>query len=287
VKTWLKMDVTQANGGSYRHGILKERAGRSAYGRALFKAYVVSAHGDARKRLRAVVEDSLDPLGAPSGFDPAEGYPSHLDRITLTGYLGEVMTAMVAENFKPGGHDGWFVPAHLFRFHDLAFQELARFRQAQDRPRRVVGRTGDDCLAFILGKDGYITKYLVCEAKCSLTHDSALVNDAHGKFDDRVIVPVGLSQVIEVLKADTSPRSESLQAAVRHLLMSRCAGAERLNLVGYVCGQSPVRRASWMSRNRPHRLYTSRMRLEAVEVHLPDVMALIRESYEDSAVWSG
>ena len=292
MRNWLQSDREQSNGGAYHHTILAEQPGDEDRGRALFKAYIVEAHQDAKRRLRAVLEHSLDPLGAPAEFDPADGYPWQLERITLTGYMGEVMTAMVAENFAPGGCDGWCVPVHLFRFHDIAFQELARIRQVGGRRRRIPGRTGDDCLAFILDNQGHITRYLVAEAKCSLDHSADLVNAAHRTFDDRVVIPVSLSQAIEALKAVPSPESERWQRALLELATTKCAKASRLNLIGYVCGRLPSRQKSWMPRTwkpgaRPHNMYRSRIDLEAVEVHLPSVEVLIRECYEDRTVWSG
>lgn len=52
-------------------------------------------------------------------------------------------------------------------------------------------------------------------------------------------------------------------------------------MISYICGVSPIRNGltAWLPTDNPHEAYTAQRKLEAVEIHLPDVVNLIREVY--------
>ena len=277
---WLQGDASVSEDGRYRHRRLDESAQVRAEILQDLQSYVEKAHEDARRHFRKLADISLDPLQAPSPIDPLAGYPALLHIDTLKSYLGEVLAGLICEYFRPFDEDGWKVPAFLFRFHDVAFHELERVRQTGQNARHRPGRFGSDCLAFLRSGEGNILRTLFCEAKCTSGHDSGMVAGAHRQVSDALLTPVDLPRLIEVLKDQgSSEGGEWAEALQRLWLGPRDASYERCDLVGYVCGQSPVRRASWIPSGAPHRMYSGRRRLEAVEIHLDDIGGLITQVY--------
>jgi hypothetical protein len=82
------------------------------------------------------------------------------------------MAGIVAENFASTPPGQWRVPVFLFRHHQLAFDQLERWREVSTIPQLVPGQTGDDCLAFSIGANGRVTDALVGEGKCTRDDDS-------------------------------------------------------------------------------------------------------------------
>jgi hypothetical protein len=248
------------------------------------KEYVYNAHEDARRRLRKLAETSLDPLEEVSGFDPAQGYPEMLHQITLQGYLGEIFAAIIAQFFTPFGITNWKVPAFLFRFHNLAFEQLEAIRQTGEEAGRIPGRTGDDCLAFQIDGKGFIFRVLYCESKCTTENSAKLIAEAHKKVGQSQIK--NIHQLIEILKDYDDPDSRMWLDALRRLWMNGLSGCERYNLVNYICAHSPSKgdRKHWIPADRPHADYISDKPLEAVELHLHDVEGLVREIYGKKVV---
>src|SRR5215831_11525555 len=142
---WLEEQVNQTADGRYWHRMLRERAEARVAALAVLKPIVDAAHDDARRYLRAAFGDTLDPIDEPVSQDAAAAYPGLLPFQTLYGYFGEIVAGVVAEHFAPFGLGPWVVPAYLFRFHVVAFQELERIRQGGDPTSALPGRTGDDC----------------------------------------------------------------------------------------------------------------------------------------------
>lgn len=201
---------------------------------------------------------------------------------------------MVAEHLHPGGVSGWEVPAFRFRYHDAAFNELGRARQRGGALRPAPGLLGDDCLAFRRNDRGDIVEVLVGEAKCTTDHRADLIVEAHEAFDDSIPMPVSIWQLIEVLKSNPTPTRlrwiEALQEFEDRGLAGMLPEDSRLNLVNYVCGRSPARQrkgagTGWLHATKPHKGYVSKDRLEAVEIHLSDVTALIDTVYRSPAGW--
>ena len=281
---WLKSTITETRDRRYRHQLLREqRAHRSEAVREL-KAFVHEAHEDVRRHLRTVPGISLSPPGIPEGNtnDPALGYPEKLHINVLKEYFGEILAGLVAENFAPLGEDDWSVPAYLFRFHDAALQNLFGIRQGAREPTPLPGRLGSDCLAFQRDDDGTIKRCLVCEAKCTASHNSGMIKDAHVKLNDRAVLPVDLHQLIVVLKDyDDATSSGWVDSLTRLLLQGPDSSYERCDLASYVCGRSPTHlsRTTWISPDTPHPDYRSNRRLEAVEIHLNNVDSLVAEVY--------
>ena len=142
--SWLTVKVNTDSARRYEHALGRENVTGCAKSMARLKALVSDAHEDARKRLRALVGPTHDPLGAGLTKDPADGYPERLHIQTLKGYFGEILAGIVAENFNPFGMKDWEVPAYLFRFHHVAFEQLEMMGQTGAPAGLVPGRTGDD-----------------------------------------------------------------------------------------------------------------------------------------------
>ena len=112
---WLTATTTV--NGAYRQTLLSEEPANRAAGLAALRALTEEAHRDARERLEMLIGILLDPLqSAPPDWRP---YPDGLHTSALQGYMGEVLAAVVAENYQPH-EQPWTVPAFLFRGHQAA-----------------------------------------------------------------------------------------------------------------------------------------------------------------------
>jgi len=281
IKSWLTVTVQTDPGGRYQHALGQENGANLSTVLPRLQVLVSNAHEDARNRLRRLANGSLDPLSAPSAKDPADGYPKRLHIQTLKGYFGEILAGAVAENLGPFGKV-WEVPAYLFRFHHVEFQQLAMMNQTGADANRRPGRTGDDCLAFLRDNNGDIVAVLFCEAKCTSGHDAGLIGDAHEKSSSANLLPVDLLQVIEVLEDSTDPAAAGWVDALRSLYFRGPTPAppyERFDQVTYVCGQKPVREKTWIPSGSPHPKYTGGRRLHVAEIHLSDVEELVKKVY--------
>jgi len=284
ITSWLTVEVQTASAGRYEHALAEENgAGRPAIMPRL-RVLISDAHEDARLRLRRLASGSLDPLAEPDERDPADGYPQRLHIQTLKGYFGEILAGAVAENLHPFGIKDWEVPAYLFRFHLVEFQQLDMMDQTGADAELRPGRTGDDCLAFSRDADGDIVAVLFCEAKCTANHDAGLIADAHEKSSLPNLLPVDLLQVIDVLEDSAEPAAARWVDALRRLYFkgpNPGSDYERLDQVTYICGRSPVKpgRNNWISPDKPHVKYTATRRLHVAEIHLSDVEALVKDAY--------
>lgn len=284
LSSWLSFDVTIDSAGRYEHALGTEINGSRIRTLPHLKHLIAKAHDDARDRLRKLVGTTLDPLGEIASWDPAEGYPEKLHITTLKGYFGEVMAGLIAETFGAFGYNDWVVPAYLFRYHLVEFQQLALIRQTGGPTNVRPGRTGDDCLAFRRNARGDIVATLMCEAKCTKDHDSHLIADAHEKSSLSNLLPVDIMQLIEILLDSPDKNAKPWVIALRKLCMGGPvpgAGYERIDQVTYVCGQKPKRgeQTSWISTGTPHAKYTGGRRLHVAEIHLSNVDKLIELIY--------
>lgn len=224
---------------------------------------------------------SLDPLTVNSNCDITNGYPRLLPPETKMGYFGEVFAGIIAENFKPLGLDNWRVPAYLFRFHTVAFQYLESRHQGIKKSSKIIGRHGDDCLAFREDTQGNITQALVCEAKCLSQHVASSVKEAHEKISSAETLPIDLRNVMEVLCDRNDTESKKWHERLRKLyLQNTFQNYERCDMVCYICGDSPKTRDSWMQKDKPHTEYRANRRLEAVEIHLNGVGSFVMDLYD-------
>lgn len=265
LQSWLTSADTV--NGTYRHALVTEDAAHRAEGLSSLAALTVEAHRDAHERLERLIGISLDPLAGvePVGWRP---YPDGLHTSVLQGYFGEMLAGVIAENYQPHGRM-WAVPAFLFRGHQAAYQELERRRQLGGPARPVPGRTGDDALAFEVDDDGAIVGWLWGEAKCTHDHDSGMIAAGHQQLSVAIRVPVDLIQLIDVLGDSRDAASERWIASLRELLFSTDP-PPRYDMLVYVCGRDPIRKATWIPQDTPHSQYTRAGPLEAVEVHLAD-----------------
>jgi hypothetical protein len=278
---WLHNTVNESNDKKYSHRLLKENNIKRIDAIEDLRGIFDEAHNDARLRLRKVLDISLHPLDEEEGFDPAEGYPELFDMTTLKGYFGEVFAGLIAENFFPFEEKGWKVPAYSFRYHEIAFDQLEMHRLTGEKLKTIPGRTGDDCLAFVLDSNNKIVKVLFCEAKCTASHNEGMISDAHNKISSKNLIPVEIRRIIDILRDYGDSESLKWIQSLRELYINgqQC---ERYDLVSYVCGKSPVKpktRISWIPLDMPHKKYIGERNLEAVEIHLTDVEDLIKEIY--------
>jgi hypothetical protein len=246
-------------------------------------AYIDHAHAGARQALRAPLEDSLHPLQHNTEVDPAFGYPHKLGDKALKGFFGEIIAGIVAENYAGDEEYEWEVPAYLFRTHVVAFQQLEMMKQTDDWERQIVGRTGDDGLAFARDKNGRIVAWLACEAKCTGKHSSKLISDNHVKLSQAVNRPVDLLRLIDALRDyRDDDYSQNWIAALRRYWWdnSRNPSVSRCDFSMYVCGACPKRNRTWIPTNAPPRDYTGRRNLTCAELHMTGVDEIIRSLYE-------
>ncbi|WP_458411890.1 hypothetical protein ACNQFZ_13650 [Schinkia sp. CFF1] len=280
--SWLKNDELMNVDKQYNHNLIREDSIARVDVLEELKPVIRTVHDDARYKIRKFLRDNLDPLEEwDDDLDPAEGYPEVFDLTTLKGYFGEFFSGLIAENFPLFGESRWQVPVFPFRWHNTAFDQLEMLHQTGQMKKAIVGRTGDDCVAFVL-EDDSIIKILFLEAKCTATHDSAMIADAHTKISNANLIPVELMRIVEILQDyKTNQTARKWIEALRQLYRTK-SGFERYDCVSYVCGQTPKRpktKLSWISRKEPHPNYTAGRKLAAVEVHLTDVDNLIKDVY--------
>jgi hypothetical protein len=279
IHSWLSNSTTESKDKLYRHRLLKENREQRDEVIGELKQYFHIAHEDARQRLEKLTSDSLDPLDDSASLKEY-GYPEKLPlNNTLKGYFGEVMAALFIENFVPFEKNNWEIPAFLFRFDLQAFQYLEELQQGGNE-RQVVNRPGNDCLAFQRNDKNEVTHILCCEAKCTNSHSSTLIMEAHQQLSKKI---VDILQIIEVLreKQYDSNSQQWISSLQKYRLLLPTENYERYDLVSYVCGRSSKRKSknTWINANQPHKKYTGKRPLEAVEIHLHDVDELIKEVY--------
>ena len=281
--SWLEADET-ANGKTpqYIHLLFKEKNGVSGGCLDEMFEYINHAHEGARQSLRAPLGDSLHPLHYGTTNDPAFGYPYKFKDTVLQGYFGEILAGIIAEYYVGDDDMKWEVPVYLFRTHVVAFQQLEYMKQTDDWGRQIIGRTGDDGLAFIRDENNHIVAWLACEAKCTRSHSSTLIADNHKKLSQDIKRPIDLVRMISALKDyKDDAYAQNWIKALTNLYWAHVSGklAERYDLSVYICGQLPRRTEAWIDTEAPHPEYVGSRELTAVEVHLPKVNDLIASIY--------
>lgn len=210
------------------------------------------AHEGARSALRAPLGESLNPIKHGTKKDPAYGYPHKFNIVALQGFFGEILTGIIAEQYEMFGSDSWEVPVHLFRAHLTAFQQLEEIKQSDDWEKMILGRTGDDGLAFARNQNGKIICWMACEAKYTSSHNSGLISDNHEKLSKSVAVrPIDLLRAIEALQDYADDKySQDWIKALRVLYFEE-GKIRRRDLSVYVYAQPPVNKNSWISPDQP------------------------------------
>ena len=247
----------------------------------LFK-YINHAHEGARQALRKPLGDTLHPLHHGKDKDPAFGYPQKFGDTALQGFFGEIVAGVIAENYVGEDDINWEVPVYLFRTHVVAFQQLEYMKQTDNWERQIVGRTGDDGLAFIRDDDNKIVAWLACEAKCTRNHSAGLIADNHEKLSQSIKRPIDLLRLIDALEDYKNDKyARNWIKAIRDYYWADINknSVERCDLSVYICGQLPERNDSWIVTDNPHSQYTGDRELTSAEVHLPKVSELIKSLY--------
>ncbi|QQZ61243.1 hypothetical protein JI735_33580 [Paenibacillus sonchi] len=279
---WLENDVSSSENGRYKHNLLRENPDVRPTVLEDLKTLVQKSHDDARYRLRSFLEDNLDPLDEwKDEIDPAEGYPHFFDLTTLKGYFGEFFSGLIAENLTLFDEAHWKVPVFSFRWHDTAFDQLEMMRQTGNMKGAIFGRTGDDCVAFVMEK-GIIKKILFLEAKCSAAYDMGMINDAHVKISTKNLAPLEIRRLIEILQDYESNPDAGVWIQALRGLYREYKNVDRYDCVSYICGQFPKRpteRVCWMPRLEPHPSYKGERMLEVAEIHINDVNKLVSFVY--------
>ena len=281
----LSNSLTESPDKKYRHHVLKEDLNYRNDIIPQLQSVITEAHKDANNHLKDLKVDSLDPLNEfnfTENTSSSDKYPHDLNLTTLKGYFGEIFAGIIAENFDSHGERNWEVPAFPFRFHNVAFEQLEMIVQTEEEAGIIPGRTGDDCLAFLRNDQGEITKSLICEAKCTSTHQTKMIREAHKKQNTSNPKPVIIGQLIDILKSSTNSDSKQWINSLTELLLNNnpLNGYERCDLVSYICGLPPVKASTVIiPKDKPHSEYKENRRLEAVEIHLHDVDGLIADVY--------
>lgn len=287
LKNWLDSTSQNTQDRKYYYRKLEENISFRLSVLNELKILVHQVHENTRQELRKLtgISNSLDPLGEieTPGINTSfiDDFPCQLELKTLKGYFGEIMAAIIAENYN-SLDENWEVPVFPFRLHQTAYHALEKIQQG-DPPPTIIGRHGNDMLAFKRNSDGRISHILFCEAKCTETNNSGLISDAHKQSSNNNIIPVDCLLLIRILQDNNLDNSEAnvwIQA-LQSLYWSRNNPIhERCDLVSYVCGLPPVRPETVViPKDVAHSDYTGKRRLEAVEVHLYDVNGLIEKVY--------
>ena len=280
IQSWLTQ--TASHNGSYRHLRLVENTERREEAIQVLRGMFREVHEDAKRHLIGLTQNNLDPLGETASEGIVETYPRILHLNTRKAYFGEIMAGIVAENFASTPPGQWRVPVFLFRHHQLAFDQLERWREVGTSPNQIPGQTGDDCLAFSIGADGRVAATFVGEGKCTSGHVSTMIGDAHDKVSSSESRPVSLSRVIGILKDQgTDAEAAKWVEALQELYHRRdlTGNYKRADLVSYTCGRSPQRATDWIPVHEPHGSYSADRELESVEVHLTNVDDLVEQVY--------
>lgn len=269
---------------SFRHQLIvrKTSALSQAAKDELFE-YIDHAHEGARQSLRAPLGTSLHPLHYGKKVDPAFGYPERCHSSALRGFFGEILAGIVAEYYLTDEKTCWEVPVYLFKHHIVAFQQLELMKQIDEWGTQIVGRTGDDGLAFSWNdNDDQITGWLACEAKCTGSHSSTLISDNYKKLSSGAKRPVDLLRIIPALEDYAQDGYQRVWIdAIRQFYFEtqRVRHVNRSDLSVYVCAKKPTRKSTWTDRDLPHPDYTGRRNLFCIEIHIPDLEEIINEMY--------
>lgn len=284
LENWL--DVEKGSGAatpSYRHMLIRQNPDFDQKIWDELFAYIDHAHEGARNSLRSPLGDSLHPLQHGTQDDPASNYPHKLNDTALKGFFGEIIAGIIAKYYIADNVLKWEVPAYLFRTHIVAFQQLEVMKQSDRWDRTIVGRTGDDGLAFARDENGEIVAWLACEAKCTKGHSSALINDNHVKLSQAVTRPVDLLRLIDALQdyRDDEYSQDWVKELRRYFWQdSQNTIVTRCDFSMYVCGRLPKIKQTWISTEIPNSEYSGRRNLTCAEFHLADVENIIHSLYE-------
>ena len=241
------------------------------------RQYVEEAHRDAREKFEAAFRPTLDlDKSTPT---PAGNYPWDLPLRAKQGYFGECLAAILIEHSPPFGVGGFRIPAFLFRFHNAAFDWILR-NNLGEAPSELVGRFGNDLVAFRVDGTPKVVEALVVEAKCLTEHRMDTLDEAHRQISDSSRVPLSTYQIVQILQERLDPIAREMTPILQTFMNDQGAGSFRTDLIAYTCGQLPRRKSSWASTTIPNQNYTASRRLEVIETHLENIADVVKGVYE-------
>ena len=246
VKDWLESSLTE--NGDYRHRHVFE-SGEDQRERALeiIKKYIAWAHSDAKEKLE---EDynlgvNLDPESYEESSNVVEAYPQGLNERDLKGYFGEAVAGLLAEIFEVH-RKSWVIPMFLFRLHNKVFERLEEW-DLSDEPDEDLsptpGRSGDDCLAFVL-EDESVVNCMSIEAKYTPDHNSSQIDSAFDKVNEE---PKSLLQIAGILD---EIGEEELADQIR-LFRYSDDDPGKYKMISYLHGKEPTQNDTWIDTDSP------------------------------------
>lgn len=274
---WLQETIVGATGGPYRHTLHSSKAPAGADVITELRKYVDSAHDDARRHFAAAFSPSLDPGGGLG--TPAELYPWSLPTTAKQGYFGECLAALMIQRNGAFGESEFRIPALLFRFHSAAFDWIMKDQQGAARGE-MVGRFGNDIVAFKIDQTPKVVESLVVEAKCLTEHRADTLREAHEQVSDSMRIPFSTYQVVQILRDRPGVQDKELIPILQTFMNSGGAGASRSDLIAYTCTSAPVNRDTWAPLSSPSPSYTGGRRLQVVENHIQDLRDLVDRVYQ-------
>ena len=292
LNSWLKAKTQVKNQTplDYRFALLKEDVSNRDKVIPKIKELSQQAFYDWKQKIIEVRHIDLDPLDSDDVKNKKQEFANKLDQLlsifddrTLQGYFGEILGGAIILGFSPFDNDEWDIPVFLYRHHIHGYDAFEKWRQGGQLPKAVIGRAGEDNIAFWKDKNGKIIGELRCESKCT-TGGSDLVDDAHEKFKDSTYVSPEIFRILEILKDYSSdPIAVEWTKALRDYQWN---AGEPKHIICYVCGESPKRpkdRVSWIKSDAPHKTYNSSRPLQVFEIHISNIPDLIDFIFDQKA----
>jgi hypothetical protein len=131
-----------------------------------------------------------------------------------------------------------------------------------------------------MDQEGNIIHGLFCEAKCLQKSNPKSIKEAHKKLSDPNLIPLDRQQLIEVLLDSRRPDKDKWILALRQLGQVPVISYRRMNLIGYVStAPKTKRRKTWIMPDKPHPEYKDSHDLQVIEVHIPNILGLVKQVY--------
>ena len=264
------------------------------------RRYFESAHADARRYYHEICNIDLHPVAGAKTH--VAQYPNSLPDKARKGMFGEALCGMIVQTYLLLKDERDFdVPVFLFRHHsgiEEALTLLKRGVSIQDVP----GRHGDDFLGVEVDEDGWITGFVVGEAKFR-TLITASVYD--GLMNDHTVppgktrgkrkkttrgilhkmarepdLPVSMNALKRILQDIDEERFEKLILSIEEL-DNGVRDADRVDLVVLICANTAKKEKPPYSPTRAHPADHHPARpLVIVELVIPEGEQLVSSLYD-------
>jgi hypothetical protein len=299
LKKWLKCYPSEK--GNYGHLLFEEKQAMDTGIQEALVPYFESAHLDARECFHKLARISLHPDEDGNGCNAQ--YPTALPLTARKGLFGEVLSGLFTEAHEFVGKHEWLIPVFLFRFHEDAGQYIYTLNRDPDRERQVLGRKGDDFIAFAVDQDGNVVRFIAGEAKWRASWtgsqiDAVMLGPKEGlkgkkKHNNKGVwfeinraldVPLGLEQLHSILEECAPDEFASVIASLDRILAHRNpAPVERTDLILLAGGSAKKRKKAtpllpW--EDVPPE-YKAGRDLQVVEIIIDDGDTLIDTIYEN------